>query len=45
LRDGEPYTVKIQNVVTDLISVIQQQQRQLAAQQSRIDALERTLAR
>jgi len=45
LRDGEPYTVKIQNVVTDLISVIQQQQRQLAAQQGTIDALERALAR
>jgi hypothetical protein len=38
LRDGEPYTVKIQNVVTDLIAVIQQQQR-------RIEALERALAR
>jgi hypothetical protein len=38
LRDGEPYTVKIQNVVADLIAVIQQQQR-------RIEALERSLAR
>jgi hypothetical protein len=38
LRDGEPYTVKMQNVVADLIAVIQQQQR-------RIEALERALAR
>ena len=37
-RDGEPYTVKIQNVVADLVAVIQQQQR-------RIEALERVIAR
>jgi hypothetical protein len=37
-RDGEPYTVKIQNVVADLVAVIQQQQH-------RIDALERATAR
>ena len=38
LRDGEPYTVKIQGIVADLVAVIQQQQR-------RIEALERALAR
>jgi hypothetical protein len=38
LRNGEPYTVKIQGIVTDLVAVIQQQQR-------RIEALERALAR
>jgi hypothetical protein len=37
LRNGEPYTVKTQNVVADLIAVVQQQQR-------RIEALERELA-
>jgi hypothetical protein len=37
LRDGEPYTVKTQNIVADLIAVVQQQQR-------RIEALERALA-
>jgi hypothetical protein len=34
LRDGEPYTVKIQGIVADLVAVILQQQR-------RIEALER----
>jgi hypothetical protein len=38
LRNGEPYTVKIQGVVADLVAVIQQQQR-------RIEALERASAR
>jgi hypothetical protein len=38
LRDGAPYTVKLQNVVADLIAVVQQQQR-------RIEALEKALAR
>ena len=38
LRDGEPYTVKIQAVVADLVAVIQQQQR-------RIEALERAAAK
>jgi len=38
LRDGEPYTVKTQGIVADLVAVIQQQQR-------RIEALERALAR
>jgi hypothetical protein len=38
LRNGEPYTVKIQGVVADLVAVIQQQQR-------RIEALERAVAR
>jgi hypothetical protein len=38
LRDGEPYTVKIQGIVADLVAVIQQQQR-------RIEALERAMAR
>ena len=37
-RTVEPYTVKIQEVVTDLVAVIQQQQR-------RIEALERAIAR
>jgi hypothetical protein len=37
LRDGEPYTVKTQNIVADLVAVIQQQQR-------RIEALERAIA-
>jgi hypothetical protein len=36
-REGEPYTVKTQNVVADLVAVIQEQQR-------RIDALERAIA-
>lgn len=36
-RDGEPYTVKTQNIVADLVAVIQEQQR-------RIDALERAIA-
>ena len=35
-RNGEPYVVKIQGLVTDLVAVIQQQQR-------RIDALERLM--
>ena len=38
LRDGEPYTVKTQGIVADLVAVIQEQQR-------RIEALERALAR
>jgi len=38
LRDGEPYTVKVQAIVADLVAVIQQQQR-------RIEALERALGR
>lgn len=29
LNDGKPFTVKIQNVVADLIAVVQQQQRQI----------------
>ena len=36
-RDGEPYTVKTQNIVADLVAVIQDQQR-------RIEALEEALA-
>jgi hypothetical protein len=38
LKDGEPYVVKTQNIVADLVAVIQQQQR-------RIEALERALAK
>ena len=38
LRDGEPYTVKVQAIVADLVAVIQQQER-------RIEALERALGR
>jgi hypothetical protein len=38
LRDGHPYTVKIQGVIADLVAVIQGQQR-------RIEALERATAR
>jgi hypothetical protein len=38
MRDGNPYVVKTQNIVADLVAVIQQQQR-------RIEALERALAR
>jgi Chaperone of endosialidase len=38
LKDGAPYTVKIQGVVADLVAVIQAQQR-------RIEALERAVAR
>jgi hypothetical protein len=38
LRDGAPYTVKIQGVVADLVAVIQAQQR-------RIEALERAVVR
>ena len=37
-RDGEPYTVKLQGLVTDLVAVVQQQQR-------RIEALERAIVR
>jgi hypothetical protein len=37
-KDGQPYTVKTQNVVADLVAVIQQQQR-------RIEALEKALVR
>lgn len=37
-KDGEPYTVKTQNVIADLVAVIQQQQR-------RIEALEKVVAR
>ena len=36
-RDGEPYTVKTQNIVAYLVAVIQDQQR-------RIEALEEALA-
>jgi hypothetical protein len=38
LKDGAPYTVKIQGVVADLVAVIQGQQR-------RIEALERAITR
>jgi len=38
MRNGEPYTVKMQGIVTDLVAVIQEQQR-------RIEALERAIAR
>jgi hypothetical protein len=38
LQNGEPYTVKTQNVVADLIAVVQEQQR-------RIEELERIIAR
>jgi len=37
LKDDAPYTVKMQNIVADLIAVVQEQQR-------RIEALERELA-
>jgi hypothetical protein len=37
-NDGKPYTVKVQNVVADLIAVVQQQQK-------RIDDLERLLTK
>ena len=37
-KDGKPFTVKTHNVVADLISVIQQQQR-------RIEALEKATVR
>ncbi len=37
LKDEKPYTVKMQNIVADLIAVVQEQQR-------RIEALERELA-
>lgn len=36
-KDGEPYTVKTQNIVADLVAVIQQQQ-------GRIEALEKKIA-
>jgi hypothetical protein len=29
LNDGKPYVVKTQNIVTDLVAVVQQQQRQI----------------
>ena len=29
LKDGQPYTVKTQNIVADLVAVVQQQQRQI----------------
>ena len=38
LKDDAPYTVKMQNIVADLIAVVQEQQR-------RIEALERELAK
>ena len=38
LKDGEPYTVKTQNIVADLIAVVQYQQRE-------IEALKRQLAK
>lgn len=38
MRNGEPYTVKTQGVVADLVAVIQEQQR-------RIEALERAIAK
>ncbi|MGH6690350.1 MAG: hypothetical protein ACREF4_06705 [Gammaproteobacteria bacterium] len=52
LRDGKPYTIKTQNVVTDLIAVVQQQQRQIEEQrrqieqqQQRLETLERATGR
>jgi hypothetical protein len=51
LNKGEPYTVKLQGIVTDLIAVTQEQQRvieeqerRFADQQRRLDALEKRLA-
>ncbi|MGH6926457.1 MAG: hypothetical protein ACRED5_22240 [Propylenella sp.] len=38
LKDGEPYTVKTYGVITDLVAVIQFQQRQNQAQQREIEA-------
>lgn len=38
LRNGEPYTVKLQGIITDLVAVIQEQQR-------RIEALEQAIAK
>jgi hypothetical protein len=52
LANGQPYTVKTQNVVADLIAVVQQQQRWIEqqqrfieAQQRRLEALERATPR
>jgi hypothetical protein len=52
LVGGKPFTVKPMNVVTDLIAVVQQQQRRIEdqqrfieEQQRRLDALERASAR
>jgi hypothetical protein len=52
VREGKPYTIKTQNVVTDLIAVVQLQQRQIEEQrrvieqqQTRLEALEKATAR
>lgn len=44
LKNGEPYTVKTQNVVADLVAVVQLQQRTIEEQSRRIEALETRLA-
>ena len=44
LRDGVPYTVKTQNIVADLVSVIQHQQQIIEDQERRLAALERAIA-
>ena len=44
LRNGVPYTVKTQNIVADLVSVIQHQQQIIEDQEGRLAALERAIA-
>ena len=43
LLEGQPHVVKTQNVMTDLVAVVQQQQRELAQQQREIAELKRLL--
>jgi hypothetical protein len=44
LQDGAPYTVKMHNVVPDLVAVIQGQQRKIERQDNTIDMQHRQLA-
>jgi hypothetical protein len=38
LKDGEPFTVKTYGVIADLVAVIQEQQREIAAQRTQFEA-------
>ncbi|HEX2257347.1 MAG TPA: tail fiber domain-containing protein [Afifellaceae bacterium] len=42
-NEGEPYTVKTQNVVADLVAVIQEQQRRLEVQQQTMKRQQRSM--
>lgn len=44
MQDGAPFTVKTQNVVADLVTVIQHQQKIIEAQERRLAALEKSIA-